>query len=84
PREQLDEGTLRRHADIRVLRRKNPWKGRLLLLGVLLLVGGAVAVVGLPPAQMQAVAEVWVKVKDMVVPVWERVAQLAVKGVGGK
>jgi len=84
PREQLDEGTLRRHADIRVVRRRNPWKGRLLFGGLLLLAGGAVAVVGLPPAQMQAVAEVWVKVKDVVVPVWERVAQLAVKGVGGQ
>jgi serine/threonine protein kinase len=84
PREQLEEGTLRRHADIRVVRRRNPWKGRLLVAGLLLLAGGAVAVVGLPPEQMQAVAEAWVKVKDVVVPAWERVAQLAVKGVGGQ
>ena len=86
PREQLDPGTWRdpRMADIRVVKRKNPWKKWLVVGGVLLLGGTAAAVVDLPPEQAVAVAEAWVKVKGVVVPAWERVVKLALKGVGSR
>ena len=86
PRDQVGESFAWRNsrmAEVRVVRRKNPWKRRLLFGAVLLLAAGGAALMGLPPEHMQAVAEAWLKLKALVLPAWERMVELAVKGVGG-